>query len=99
MEPRLPEVMVIGCAAPDPRAQTPAKKVRFGVDRVFWTVRGLSLQGPRPAPSRRLTTNSRPSGLWTRARGILTTGRQRCLRRADGVSGRDTFPVRRSEEH
>jgi hypothetical protein len=27
--------MVIGCAAPDPRAQTPAKKVRFGVDRVF----------------------------------------------------------------
>ena len=35
MEPRLPEVMVIGCAAPDPRAQPPAKKVRFGVDRVF----------------------------------------------------------------
>ena len=35
MEPRLPEVMVIGCAAPDPRAQTPAQKVRFGVDRVF----------------------------------------------------------------
>src|ERR1700726_709855 len=35
MEPRLPEVMVICCAAPDPRAQTPAKKVRFGVDRVF----------------------------------------------------------------
>src|SRR5260221_9889556 len=35
MEPSLPEVMVIGCAAPDPRAQTPAQKVRFGVDRVF----------------------------------------------------------------
>jgi hypothetical protein len=36
MAPRLPKAMVIGCLAPDPRAQTPAAQaLGFGVDRVF----------------------------------------------------------------